>query len=48
MLPRALKIGSIALAEELAYPLITVEERQTQIARLEGITIKPITDFSAS
>lgn len=54
---RALKIGLahqlaiydsvyIALAEHLNHPLITVDQAQTRSAIAEGITVKPITDFT--
>lgn len=53
---RALKIGLahqlaiydsvyIALAEHLNHPLITVDQAQTRAATVEGIPIKPVTDF---
>ena len=56
LLPRALEIGLdhnlavynsiyIALAENLNAPLITVDQRQAQVARAVGVTLKPITDF---
>ncbi|MEQ8674555.1 MAG: type II toxin-antitoxin system VapC family toxin [Aggregatilineales bacterium] len=58
MLPRALEIGLkhelavydslyIALAEKLGYPLITVDVKQEKAALAEGITLKPITEFTA-
>ena len=58
-LPRALEIGIahglaiydsvyIALAENLACPLITVDQRQSSAASTIGVTLKPITDFAPS
>ncbi len=35
----------IALAKHLNYPLITLDQPQTRAALLEGVTIKPLTDF---
>lgn len=57
LLPNALQIGLahqlaiydslyIALAQYLALPLITVDERQSVAAKARGIAIKPISDFS--
>jgi predicted nucleic acid-binding protein len=37
----------IALAEQLACPLITDDERQTNAALAVGLALKPITDFPA-
>ncbi|MGB1288015.1 MAG: type II toxin-antitoxin system VapC family toxin [Aggregatilineales bacterium] len=59
LLPRALEIGLkhklavydslyIALAENMKYPLITDDSKQAKAAALEGITLKPITDFSVA
>lgn len=57
LLPRALSLGVdqqlavydslyIALSESTTYPLITVDERQANVARTIGSsTLKPITDF---
>jgi predicted nucleic acid-binding protein len=56
LLPRALDIAlqpglavydcmHLALAEILAYPLITVDKKQAQIAIAIGVTLKAITDF---
>lgn len=56
MLKRGLQIGLthqlavydslyIALAEALNYPLITVDERQSNAALAEGIELKPLSDF---
>jgi predicted nucleic acid-binding protein len=56
LLPRALQIGlsqqlavydsfCIALAESLSCPLITVDQRQAQVATTSNVVIKPITDF---
>lgn len=58
LLPRALEIGLkyqlavydsvyIALAEKLDYPLITDDGKQANAAASEGITLKPITDFTS-
>lgn len=57
VLPRALEIGLkhqlavydsvyIALAEQLGYSLITDDGKQAAAATAEGITLKPITDFT--
>lgn len=57
LLPHALQVSLIhqlavydslyiALALSLSYPLITVDERQAEVAAASGVTIKPITDFS--
>lgn len=57
LLKRSLQIGLkhqlaiydsvyIALAEQLSYPLITVDDRQERAARAEGVTVKAITDFT--
>lgn len=35
----------IAMALKLNVPLITIDQKQEQAARAEGVTIKPITDF---
>ncbi len=59
LLPDALQIGLshqlaiydslyIALAQHLALPLITVDERQSVAATAIGIIVKPISDFSIS
>ncbi len=56
MLPRGLQIGLkhqlavydavyIALAEQLNHPLITVDGRQEDAAKAEGIQTKPLSDF---
>ncbi len=56
LLPRALTLGVshnlavydalyIALAESLRYPLITVDQRQGNVAVAAGIILKPLTDF---
>ncbi len=56
LLPRALQIGLshklavydslyIALAQILSCPLITVDQRQAQVATASNVVIKPITDF---
>jgi predicted nucleic acid-binding protein len=37
--------GYIALALHYAYPLITLDQRQSQAAATEGVVLKPITDF---
>jgi predicted nucleic acid-binding protein len=37
----------ITLAELLRFPLITVDQAQIRAATLEGITVKPVTDFKA-
>src|SRR5574341_218667 len=36
----------IALAQRSAYPLITADEPQRRAALAEGISLKPITDFT--
>jgi predicted nucleic acid-binding protein len=36
----------IALAETLALPLITDDQRQAKAAQAEGVLLKPITDFA--
>jgi predicted nucleic acid-binding protein len=36
----------LALAERLACPLITADERQAKAAESIGVTLKPITDFA--
>ena len=59
LLPRALKIGVahklaiydsvyIALAEQLGHPLITDDTKQARAALAEGVTLKPITDFTTT
>lgn len=35
----------IALAKQLGYPLITVDQRQATAAATENVTVKAITDF---
>jgi predicted nucleic acid-binding protein len=56
-LPRALEIGLahglaiydsvyIALAEALACPLITVDQRQSNAGTAVGVALKPIADFA--
>jgi predicted nucleic acid-binding protein len=56
MLDRALEIalnntlavydsGYIALVLHYGYPLITLDQRQSQAAAAEGAVLKPITDF---
>jgi predicted nucleic acid-binding protein len=35
----------IALAVQYRYPLISVDQSQMRAALLEGVTLKPITDF---
>lgn len=58
LMHRALEIGLkhqlaiydsiyIALAENLSYPLITVDQRQSKAAQGEGITLKDIEDFKS-
>lgn len=58
LMPRALEIGLkyqlavydsvyIALASKLQHPLITIDQRQAKAAQAEGVTLKPITDFSS-
>jgi predicted nucleic acid-binding protein len=37
--------GYIALALHYGYPLITLDQRQSQAAAAEGAVLKPITDF---
>lgn len=57
LLPHALQIGLthqlavydslyIALALDLNFPLITVDDKQLNAANACGVVIKPITDFS--
>lgn len=57
LLPRALQIGLnhqlavydslyIALALDMGFPLITVDDKQLNAATACGVVIKPITDFS--
>lgn len=57
LLPRALALGAghrlavydslyLALAEALSYPLITVDQRQSQVAAVVGIPLKPVTGFA--
>jgi predicted nucleic acid-binding protein len=36
----------IALAVEKEYPLISVDQAQIRAAALEGVILKPVTDFS--
>jgi predicted nucleic acid-binding protein len=36
----------IALAQQLQLPLITVDNKQGQIAEAVGVTLKPLTDFA--
>ncbi len=36
----------IVLAKHLNYPLITIDQKQAAAARSEGVTLKPVTDFS--
>ncbi|MFN8373040.1 MAG: type II toxin-antitoxin system VapC family toxin [Anaerolineae bacterium] len=36
----------VALAKRSNYPLITVDQPQTRAATAEGLTLKPITDFT--
>jgi predicted nucleic acid-binding protein len=36
----------LALAEHLACPLITADERQAKVAEAIGVTLKPIADFA--
>jgi predicted nucleic acid-binding protein len=59
LLLRALEIGGdtqlpiydaiyIALAEELHFPLMTVDRRQLLAASTVGIALKPVSDFSPS
>lgn len=36
---------SIALARQLNYPLITVDQPQLRAATAEGVILKPLTDF---
>ncbi|MCL1469263.1 type II toxin-antitoxin system VapC family toxin [Argonema antarcticum] len=56
LLPRALQIGLthqlavydslyIALALDMGFPLITVDDKQLNAATACGVVIKPITDF---
>lgn len=58
LMPRALEIGLkhklaiydsvyIALAENLNYPLITVDKKQAKASQAEGITLKDIADFTS-
>jgi predicted nucleic acid-binding protein len=35
----------IALAKQLAYPLVTIDQRQSAAAVAEQVPVKPITDF---
>lgn len=57
LMPRALEIGLthnlaiydsiyIALAENLNYPLITVDQKQATVAQTEGVSLKDIADFT--
>ena len=57
LLPRALAIGLehqmavydalyIALAESLGYPLVTADQRQSQVAEAVGVMLKLLEDFS--
>lgn len=36
----------LALAEALSYPLITVDQRQSQVAAVVGIPLKPVAGFA--
>lgn len=57
LLPRAMTVGlantlsmydsvAIALAESLAIPLITLDEKQQRVAAAVGVATTPITDFA--